>query len=390
MYSDILEYQITKDKNLLLSNYRERINNYQISNGSEQEKIQDVVTLIDAYVEKMRESGNTNITYEYILDDIYEKNLVDTYGEVIGEGDQTVTYDKLIYSWRDHNESKEFALIDAAYCNYIISVFSQCSGADGGACAATNETCAQRTNASYGQKAQEVSEGITELVASLQEVYQQVDETNEEYNEYVGASNISVLSTVSVEEGLNVKLYTAIAAVFLLIVCCCGAILIGRMDDIVQYVFYTDHMTGLKNRASFDVYLSSNSKKLLNKGTALATVNICNQVEINQKYGRDEGDRLIRFFGEQWKAEFGKTKAILVYNGNAHFIAVVEKTDRSDMEYMLEHFRVSVDKRDILQDARIEYEIGLAESETDDVYRIRGLLSRAYGAQMKYTSQPEE
>ena len=113
-----------------------------------------------------------------------------------------------------------------------------------GACAATNETCAQRTNASYGQKAQEVSEGITELVASLQEVYQQVDETNEEYNEYVGASNISVLSTVSVEEGLNVKLYTAIAAVFLLIVCCCGAILIGRMDDIVQYVFYTDHMTG--------------------------------------------------------------------------------------------------------------------------------------------------
>lgn len=390
LYSDILEYQITKDKNLLLSNYRERINNYQISNGSEQEKIQDVVTLINAYVEKMRESGNTNITYEYILDDIYEKNLVDTYGKVIGEGDQTVTYDKLIYSWRDHNESKEFALIDAAYCNYIIGVFSQCSGADGGACAATNETCAQRTNASYGQKAQEVSEGITELVASMQEVYQQVDETNEEYNEYVGASNISVLSTVSVEEGLNVKLYTAIAAVFLLIVCCCGAILIGRMDDIVQYVFYTDHMTGLKNRASFDVYLSSNSKKLLNKGTALATVNICNQVEINQKYGRDEGDRLIRFFGEQWKAEFGKTKDILVYNGNAHFIAVVEKTDRSDMEYMLEHFRVSVDKRDILQDARIEYEIGLAESETDDVYRIRGLLSRAYGAQMKYTSQPEE
>ena len=70
-----------------------------------------------------------------------------------------------------------------------------------------------------------------------------------------------------------------------------------------------------------------------------------------------------------------------------HYAGVISG---EQIEYMLEHFRVSVDKRDILQDARIEYEIGLAESETDDVYRIRGLLSRAYGAQMKYTSQPEE
>ena len=132
LYSDILEYQITKDKNLLLSQLSgedQQLPDFQRLGTGEDTGCGNIDQRLCG---KDAESGNTNITYEYILDDIYEKNLVDTYGKVIGEGDQTVTYDKLIYSWRDHNESKEFALIDAAYCNYIIGVFSQCSGADGG------------------------------------------------------------------------------------------------------------------------------------------------------------------------------------------------------------------------------------------------------------------
>lgn len=389
LYSDIMEYQITRDKNLLLSNYRERINNYQISNTVEQEELEDVEILIEAYVEKMRQSGNTNITYEYILDDVYERDLIDSYGDVVG-GDQTVTYDKLIYSWRDHSESRDVALVDAAYCSYIIDVFSRCQGTDDGACAQTNETCMQRNNPQYAAKVEEVEKEIADLVSSLEEIYRQVDETNAEYNEYVGAYNISVLSTVAVEGSLSVWLYTIIAAVFLLIVCCCSAILIGRLDDIVQYVFYTDHMTGLKNRASFDAYLLGNSRRLLDKNTVVATVNICNQVEINRKYGREEGDHLLRFVADQLKNEFIKAEAMLVYNGNAHFIVVAEKMDRSDMEYILEHFRLAMDKRDILTEQQITYEIGLAETESDNVYRIRGLLSKAYETQKTYVTEKAE
>ncbi len=387
IYASILENQITKDKDLLISNYTERINNYHISNTSEQEKIQDVMTLIDAYVEKMRESGNTNITYEYILDDIYEKNLVDTYGEVIGEGDQTVTYDKLIYSWRDHNENKEVALVDAAYCNYIIGVFSECKGADGGACSVSGHTCTELNSADYSQKKAEVEADISELLASLEDVYTQVELTNTEYNEYLGANNISVLSTVAVDASFNVWLYTAIAAVFFLVICCGGVILVGRLDDIIQYVFYTDRLTGMKNRTYFDSYLHSNGKKILDKGTALTTIDICNQMDINMEYGRDAGDQIIRFFADQLKNEFGKMDAILVYNGKAQFIVVVQKTDRKDMEYILEHFRLCIDKRELLKECRISYEIGLAETETCDVYSIRGLLSKAYVTQEKFFSE---
>ncbi len=390
LYSSILENQITKDKGLLTANYAERINSYGILNRAEEEKIDDVLVLIDAYVAKMRESGNTNITYEYILDEVYEKNLMDAYGDVIGEGDQTVTYDKLIYGWRDHNDSKMENVINVAYCTYILDSFRECRGFDAEACVTDHRTCMQKNSRSYRERSVSLEEDIRELIAELREVYLQVDETNAEYNEYVGAENISVLSTVAVEKSLKVWLYTAIAAIFLIIVCCCGAVLVGRMEDIVQYVFYTDHVTGLHNRASFDSYLSNNSKKLLNKGTALATINISNQAGINKEYGREEGDKLIKFFADEIRNEFGKLNAFMVYNGNAQFIVVVERTDLENMQYMLDHFRLSVDKREIMAAGEIIYESGLSESETDDVYKIRGLLSKAYDSQEKYVSGAAE
>ena len=81
---------------------------------------------------------------------------------------------------------------------------------------------------------------------------------------------------------------------------------------------------------------------------------------------------------------------MLVYNGNAHFSIVADKMDRSDMEYILEHFRLAMDKRDILTEQEIVYEIGLAETESNDVYRIRGLLSKAYEAQKTYVAAKAE
>ncbi|MBR2021667.1 MAG: hypothetical protein IJ939_04445, partial [Clostridia bacterium] len=114
LFSKIYKYQITKNKLVLVSDYTTRIDNNNISNEKDKSLIKDIVTVIDAYVKKMRESGNTNITYEYILDNLHERNVQDYVG------DQTVTYDELIYSWRDRNESKEHAIIDTAYCNYIL------------------------------------------------------------------------------------------------------------------------------------------------------------------------------------------------------------------------------------------------------------------------------
>lgn len=433
LYSRILEYQVTRDKDLLVANYTHRMEENNISNQAEQEMRDDVVSLIDAYVTKMRDSGNTDITYEYILDDVYEKDLLDVYGEVVGEGDQTVTYDKLIFSWRDHSETRAYAVIDSAYCQYILDCFQRCTGqgecasqtpeestapeestileeinapedsaaanagddtiepqptATPAPCTQSDLTCAALNDPDYQEIETQLEEDIRELVDELNALHEVVNTTNEEYNEYRGAQSISTLSSSSVEESINVALYTAVAAFFLLVVCCCGAILLGRLNDIIQYVFYTDHMTGMHNRTAFDDYLKRRSRQILNDGTVCATVAITNQAEINQKFGRDVGDETIRFFAETLKDVFHRSGAYLVYNGNAQFFAIVEKTDFVTVEYMLHRFHLLLEKRETLREEEIHYEMGLSESYQNDIHRIRGLLSKAMAARAAYTAKP--
>ena len=74
LFSKIYKYQITKNKSVLISDYTTRIDNNNISNAKDDSIVEDVVTVIDAYVTKMRESGNTNISYEYILDNLHMHN----------------------------------------------------------------------------------------------------------------------------------------------------------------------------------------------------------------------------------------------------------------------------------------------------------------------------
>lgn len=406
LFSKIFENQVTKDKELLIAKYKERINNNEISGESADEKLADVEKVIDAYVDKMRESGNTDITYEYILDEVYDKDLLDKEGNLVGSGDQTVTYDNLIYSWRDHRETKEYAIIDTAYCNYVIDVFSECLGFCGGAeepdadgddaaasgtanppaCSSGRLTCAAYEEEAYAETVAEIDAGITKLISELDSLYQIVDKTNAEYNEYMGAAYISTLSSVSVEEGLNVELYTAIAFVFLMVICCCGAILIGRLNDIIQYTFYTDVLTGLNNRSAFDAYIKREDKKVLDNGTVCATVEIMNQPEINRRYGRKEGDSLIQFFAETLRACFVEMDVYLVYNGKAQFVAVVEHTDATAADLMLQRFQYIVDHRENLKDAEIVYKMGMAEAQRDEARRMRILLSKAIRSQKEYRS----
>ena len=72
----IYKYQITKNKTVLVSDYTTRIDNNSIQNTKEESIVEDTIGVIDAYVDKMRESGNTNITYEYILDIQYRYLII--------------------------------------------------------------------------------------------------------------------------------------------------------------------------------------------------------------------------------------------------------------------------------------------------------------------------
>ncbi|MBR5517988.1 MAG: diguanylate cyclase [Clostridia bacterium] len=386
LFSKIYKYQITKSKAILTSDYTTRIDNNNILNTKEESLVADTIAVIDAYVQKMRESGNTNITYEYILDNIHERSIADGSGNPVSAGDQTVTYDELIYSWTSHNEKREHSIIDTAYCQYVIDTFNKCTGAcANGECAASPLTCTQLHNENYAQLQQEIDAEINSIISELTELYNITMETNDEYNQYLGASYISVLSSASVKPSINVGLYTFIAFFFLIILCCGGATIIGRLGDIINYIFYTDHLTELGNRAYFDKYLKSMDKKLLDDGTVYCMVDISNLSFINSEYTRQVGDDIIKMFRTYLKETFGKTKAEFVYNGNGSFVIIAEGSDHITVEDIMNLFGLRLDERDEHRNVEIEYKVGIAETFKENM-TSRKLLSEAIKNKKSYVS----
>ena len=382
LFSQIYKYQITKNKTVLVSDYTTRIDNNSIQNTKEESIIKDTVGVINAYVEKMRESGNTNITYEYILDTVHDKNLLE-----VAPGDQTVTYDELIYSWRDHNETKEHLIIDTAYSHYIIDTFSACTGkCHNKECLSSSKTCTEIYNANYAKIKTEIDNEIKSLITDLSTLYNVTMKTNDEYNQYLGASYISVLSSASVKPSVNVGLYTIIAFFFLIILCCGGAIVLGRVGDIINYIFYTDHLTEFNNRAYFDKYLKSMEKKLLDDGTVYAMVDISNLIHINTEYNRQVGDDIIKIFTSFLKEAFGKTSADFIYNGNGSFVILVKDSDYITVEDILRIFSLRLDEREDYKNIRLEYKMGIAETFKEK-QTARKLLSEAIKNKKEFVSQ---
>ena len=379
IFSKIYEYQITKNKSVLISDYTTRIDNNNISNVKDDSIVEDLVAVIEAYVTKMRDSGNTNISSEYILDNLHERNLQEYVG------DQTVTYDELIYSWRDHKENKEHAIIDSAYCNYILNTFTSCTGGCGGVCQDSPYTCMELCNSEDAAMRAEVEREIDQLLSELNSLYDITTKTNNEYNKYLGASYISVLSSSSVRESVNVKLYTAIAFLFLMVLCLGGAIVLGRAGDIINYIFYTDHLTGLANRAYLDKYFKSKDKKLLDDGVVYCMVDITNLAGINSIHSRETGDEIIKMFTTYIKESFGKSKTEYVYNGNGSFVMLTEESDYITVEDIMRLFRLRLDERDEYKEVVIEYKIGIAETFKENK-TARKLFSEVIENKKDYTS----
>lgn len=390
MFSKIYQYQITKSKSLLNADYNTRIDENAISGSSEREMFSDIEEVIDAYVFKMRESGNTAITSEYILDQVHEKDITDGNGNIITKNDQTVTYDELIYAWRDHDLNDALATIDTAYCHYVLDSFNACTGACGGICAGSDKTCAQIANADYSTAEAQVNEELKSIVDDLTALYDRTVSTNSEYNGYLGCKNISILSTASTAASINVNLYSAIAFIFIVIVCCGGLILVGRMNDIIVSSFYTDKKTGMYNRAYFDKYLLKKSRSILDDGTVIISVSITNQQDINRELGRDTGDAVIELFAETLKRVFARMKAMLVYNENSHFIIILEKSDSITAEDMLESFRMEIENRETNENVGIRYKAGIAETFRERVKSPRALLVEAIKNGKEYEALPKE
>ena len=336
LYALILGNQITKDRKVLINKYQNRIANYELSSAKAQENIQDILEVINSYVDKMRESGNTDLDSEYILGDVYEDERMADDGRNYRPTNRTVQYDTLLRSWVSSHNDWDYAEIDAAYCRYIISVYSdKGTGAEtaGQEASGSGEAEAEAAgNASDRVTAEDIQSRISHMLARMNELYEIVNETSVEYNEYLGAANIRILSSAAVSSAFNMKLYQAVIAVFFLVIGCCGAIVLGRAGDILEYLFLKDSMTGCMNRVSCDNYIQRNEQRLLSVNMCCMSLQITNQRELNQIYGRKGADDVLKEFGRVLQEVFGSRKnSFIAYNGSGQFMVFFEKTSQENV-----------------------------------------------------------
>lgn len=381
LFSRIFKYQITKNKDILLSKYTTRIDENKITSQNEKAMFDDTVEVIDRYVKKMAESGNTNINSDYILDNVYDKNVMDV------PGDQTVTYDELIYGWRNHKLNDKLASIDSTYCNYVLDAFEKCTGNCGDKCKTSSQTCTSISTNDYDRLEKEISAEINSLVDDMSKLYADTVKTSDEYNEYLGCQNIQVLSSSSTASSINVAIYTIIVFIFLVVICAGGAVLIGRLNDIITVNFYTDKNTGFKNRAYLDKILKKKGRQNVDEGTVVISVAISNQREINDELGRDGGDAVIAYVASELRMAFNKMNAFFTYNGSSHFIVYLENTDHIEASDALQLFKLSLDQRETYNDIDIVLKTGMGEPKNGQISSARSLIVDSIKDYKEYESK---
>ena len=410
LYSYILRHQITKDKETLLEKYRQRVQSYELAQENNRARLSEVEGILDAYVEKLRESNNTaQSQVSESNNTLYKDSNVIGNVEDPSQSDQTTEYEQLLQNWINVSDAYNNSVIDANYCQYVIDCFSgnteailqyqqsvaqftNESGTDvtvgvSGDYINADEIQAQLSSDIYTEGtipcSQEdiahVEERISTLVSEMNRLYDIAALTDAEYNEYLGARYIQILSSVQVYRSVNVGLYTAVGAVLFLIIGCGGAIVLGRAGDIIDYVAYTDHQFGLPNRVACDHYIQRYAARLLPLGFYCIFIQVTNQAEINQKLGRKGGDRVLEFFASGIKSVFlnDGDERFAGYNGSGQFMLFGGKASPAEVENMIEHFRFVLDHQYRNQGVVMKYSVGFALSSVDGSRNIRDLISEA-------------
>jgi len=408
LYSLILGNRITKNEDLLVSKYRDLIARYELTISEAGEDLEEIDKTCDAYVEKMRNSDNTNIDYNYILEEVYDYRRHEQDGEEgwYVEVDHTVEYDTLLRSRASAMDKAGHAVVDMDYCRFVLNAFGYGEAVEpgpeetnvlAGGEAGENGTPdgkASRDAAFYEvitskATAEEVKAEIDALMKRMNELFDIADRTNAEYNEYLGAQNIQMLSSVSVGTAFNMGMYMVIIAVVLLLIGCGLAVLLGRGGDILEYMFLRDHQTGCMNRTACDNYIRGKAKEIVPGSFCCVSLQLRNQREINRDLGRKEGDKILQSFGRILRDVFeNKGSGFVGYNGSGQFLSFFE-LGSAEKSLIPELERLNAILSDQVNIYPVAYSIGGAHALEAGQYQIHALLSKAASQRQDYVTAAE-
>ena len=366
LFSEILGGKLTQNREVLLKKYQERYNTYVMDGDVDSEKVAAVLEVIQSYGNKNKDgslyyqrgarSGTEDDTGGFVLSDVYEEDT---------NIDRTTVYDNLISDYVTILNRQSNNVIDAAYCQYIIGVFQD----------AADSTDVSSENQAFSQ--QSVEQEIDALQSQLNSLYESLSITMKEYNEYCGAVNLGVLASTTVSEKINVKLYILLGVAVFFILGVCGAILLGRIQDFVEYMFFTEQLLDMPNRTACDLFIRNNSGRVLPDDTVCVVVELANLSQINIVYGRERGNAMLAQFAGFLK-EASATCGTVYYNGGQQFIGFFDQCRMEDAESFADYFhRLITAYNAESTESTYDDAIGIAESKASNAYSIRALLREA-------------
>lgn len=366
LFSEILGGKLTQNREVLLKKYQERYNTYVMDGDVDSEKVAAVLEVIQSYGNKNKDgslyyqrgarSGTDDDTGGFVLSDVYEEDT---------NIDRTTVYDNLISDYVTILNRQSNNVIDAAYCQYIINVFQ----------GASDSSDVSDENQAFTDQA--VEQEIAALQGRLNTLYETLSLTMKEYNEYCGAVNLGVLASTTVSEKINVKLYILLGVAVFFILGICGAILLGRIQDFVEYLFFTEQSLDMPNRTACDLFIRNNSSRVLPDDTVCVVVELANLSQINTAYGRERGNAMLGQFADFLK-EASATCGTIYYNGGQQFIGFFDQCRMEDAESFADYFhRLIAAYNAESTEATYEYAIGISESKASNAYSIRALLREA-------------
>ena len=363
IYSLILEQEVTEDKDTLIKKYQSDIGTCELDLQNMQTKINDLQDLINKYSAKNKEgteyhfgtqADEGNNSSDYILKDVYDEHREE---DVI---DSQTTYDGLINEYVALETEKEKLEVDLEHKRKLLAVFTD--GTEGGDM--SNKTL--------------IEESLNELSQELNDMYQTVSDTVDEYNQYVGAYNVSTLASISTEEKINVKMYIFLAIIIFFFGGCIGAIILGRSKEFLDYIMYTDRKTGLPNRAMCDIEIEKYASDKLKDNFVFALVKINNLKYVNEKGGREAGDALLKAFGKIMKRA-ASSYGFAGYNGSEQFICMFEDCTLERANDFKQYLEELVRYHNVqTPNSTIEMSVTVAETNDEQVYDIRKLMGATF------------
>ncbi len=367
IYVKTLKAGITQDPELLRDYYSSDIAEQNLMREKLLREAEEMKKLLDVYEQRMLEaqsssspsdkSDNTEMTeangsssiilnsvYEIYDDDenpVYSQNsyerLMDTYAEYYSKiyaMDKTITRDK-----------------------FILNSFSGVSAA------------------SDVNSQESIHEEILGLIGRVNSIYEQVNIVGTEYNQSEIGKNVRVKSSAISTKGVNIELYMILGAILFLGLGCTGAIVLGRGGDLMDYVLYTDKITGLPSRLSCDEKIEQIAKSGALTTFSCVCLYVTNLGDINARYGREVGNQMLAELGQILEIT-AKQYGFIGYNNSNQFLCLLDHCPYEKAKDMLDFIGNELTLAKYNFKPSISAKIG--ESDRLACYQINNLISYTF------------